>query len=79
MRTTPSAQTSEVVDGQAVLARDPAEATAKGKTGHARRRVDAERQGKTVKLRLLIDVGKETPRLYPGGCLVGINMDPAHL
>jgi hypothetical protein len=53
----------QVVDRQAVAPAQPAEATAEGEPGHARRRVDAQRRGKPESLRLLVELAQRHPGL----------------
>ena len=49
----------EIVDGQSVLARQPAETAAEGQARNARRRVDPNGEGEAVGSRLGIDVGED--------------------
>ena len=68
----------EVVDREAVLAHQPADATAEGETGDAGVAHDAAGGGQTVHLRLVVDVAPERATLHPGPAVGGVDADAPH-
>ena len=68
----------EVVDGEPVLAHEPAEAAAQAETADAGVTHDAARGRQTVRLGLVVDVAPEGTALDEGGALDGIDRDGAH-
>ena len=68
----------EVVDGEPVLAHEPADAAAQGEAADAGVAHDAARGGQTVRLRLVVDVAPQGAALDVGRALDGIDRDGAH-
>jgi hypothetical protein len=68
----------EVVDGETVLAHEPADAAAQGEAADAGVAHDAARGGQTVSLCLDVDVAPQGAALYAGGALGSIDGDGAH-
>ena len=69
---------SEVVDGEPVLAHEEADAAAEREPGDAGVADDAARGGQTVRLRLVVDVAPQGTALHAGRALDGIDRDGAH-
>ncbi len=69
----------QVVDGHAVLPREPAKPTAQRQSGHARGGIDAERRGQAQCLRLVVEIAQRGARADPGHTVPGIDMDAAQL
>ena len=68
----------EVVDGEAVLAHEPADAATQAEAADAGVAHDATRGGQTVRLCLVVDVSPQGTALDQGRALDGINQDGAH-
>ena len=68
----------EVVDREAVLAHQPAEAAAEGEPGDAGMAHDSAGGGQTVRLRLVVDVAPQRTALHPGPAVVGIDPHGPH-
>ena len=68
----------EVVDGESVLAHEPADAAAEGEAADAGVAHDAARGSQTVRLCLLVDISPQGTGLDEGGALNGIDRDGAH-
>ena len=68
----------EVVDGEPVLAHQPADAAAQAEAADAGVAHDAARGGQTVGLCLVVDVAPQGATLDEGGALDGIDRDGAH-
>ena len=68
----------EVVDREAVLAHQPANATAEGEPGDTGVAYDSAGGGQTVRLRLVIDVTPQRTTLHPDPAVGGINPHGPH-
>jgi hypothetical protein len=68
----------QVVDREAVLAHQPADATAEREPGHSGVAHDAAGGGHTVHLRLVIDVAPQRATLHPGAAVGGIDSHAPH-
>jgi hypothetical protein len=68
----------QVVDGQPVLAHEPADATAQRDSTDTGVAHDAAGRGKAVGLRLVVDVAPEGATLHPGGAARGIDPHGPH-
>ncbi len=68
----------QVVDGQAELAGDPAEAAAQCQAGDAGGRVDAGRHGEAEFLRFAIDLPEGSAWLHPGAPTFWIDPHGGH-
>ena len=68
----------EVVDREAVLAHEPADATAEGEPGDAGVAHDAAGGGQTVRLRLVVDVAPQRTTLHPGRAVGGVDPHGPH-
>ncbi len=69
---------AHAVAGEAVLATEPAEATAEGEAGYADVGRGARHRAKVVLLRGGAELGDEDAGLDPGGLRLGVDLDPAH-
>ncbi len=72
------AHAQQVVDGEAVLARQPAEAAAEREAGDAGGGIDSQRCGEAMRLRFAIEVGQQRARLDPRSALRRVDADLAH-
>ena len=68
----------EVVDGEPVLAHEPAEAAAQAEAADAGVAHDAARGRQTVRLCLVVDISPQGTALHESRALDGINRDGAH-
>src|SRR4249919_1373643 len=68
----------QVVDGEPVLAHEPADAAAQGEAADAGVADDAARGGQAVSLRLVVDVAPQGAALDAGRAIDGIDSDGAH-
>src|SRR4029077_14177762 len=68
----------EVVDREAVLAHQPADTTAKGKSGYPGVAHDSAGGGQTVRLSLVVDVAPQRTTLHPGPAVGGIDSHAPH-
>ena len=68
----------EVVDGESVLAHEPADAAAQAEAADAGVAHDAARGGQTVRLCLVVDISPQGTALDEGRALDGIDRDGAH-
>ena len=68
----------EVVDREAVLAHQPADATAQGQPGDSGVAHDSAGGGQTVRLRLVVDVTPQRTTLHPGPAVGGIDPHGPH-
>jgi hypothetical protein len=68
----------EVVDGEAVLAHQPADATAKGESGDSGVAHDPAGGGQTVRLRLVVNIAPQRTTLHPGAAVGGIDPHAPH-
>src|SRR3546814_4060961 len=73
-----SSDLEEVVDREAVLAHQPADATAKGQPGDPGVAHDSAGGGQTVRLRLVVDVTPQRATLHPGPAVRGIDPHGPH-
>ena len=67
----------QVVDGHAVLARQPAEAATQAQARHAGRRVDAERRRQAEGLRFAVEVAEQRARRDARSALLRVDMHAA--
>ena len=68
----------DVVDREAVLAHQPADATAEGEPGDAGVADDSSGGGQTVRLRLAVDVAPQRTTLHPDFAVGGIDPHGSH-
>ena len=68
----------QIVDGEAVLAHQPADATTEREPGDAGVTHDSAGGGQTVRLRLVIDVAPQRTTLHPGPAVGGIDSHAPH-
>src|SRR3546814_16134217 len=73
-----SSDLEEVVDREAVLAHQPADATAKGQPGDPGVAHDSAGGGQTVRLRLVVDVTPQRATLHPGPAVRGTDPPGPH-
>ena len=70
--------TDELVDGEAVLAHDPADAAAERQAGDAGVRDDAGRHREAERLRLAVELAEQDACLDPRRARLGIDTDALH-
>jgi hypothetical protein len=68
----------EVVDGEAVLAAEPAEAAAEREPRDSGRGIDPERRGQAMRLGRGVEIGEQSPGLDGGPATSGVDLRTAH-